>query len=384
VYTAGTTREALGKKGFSMGESDLKVSSGQNTDEVDAPDLPYLPAKPAVDDHTIGLIGCGGITAYHLDAYRDAGFRVDAFCDVNEEAARARRDAYTPEGSVHTDYHELLALPHLNVVDIATHPEIRGEMIEASLLAGMHVLSQKPYTLDLDEGARLADLADSCGLKLAVNQNGRWAPHFSYMRHAVAAGLIGEVQAVHLGVHWDHTWTKDTVFNEVPHLILYDFAIHWFDMLCCFMGRQQPQRVYASEAHTSSQDNKPPMLGQILVEYEHAQASLAFDAATLHGTADCSHVIGAKGTIASSGPDLSHQSVTLSTERGIARPALEGEWFKNGFEGTMAELLSAIDDDREPDNNARCNLDSLALCFAAIKSAETHEPQIPGTVQRLP
>lgn len=367
-----------------MGESDLKVSSGQRTREIPAPDLPYLPPRPRRNDHRIGLIGCGGITAYHLDAYHGAGFHTVAFCDIEEASALSRRDTYHPGGKVYTDYRKLLAQPEITVVDIATHPGIRGQMIADALQAGKHVLSQKPFCLDLDEGEKLVALAESNGLRLAVNQNGRWAPHFSYMRQAIAAGLIGEVEAVHFDVHWDHTWTEETVFNEIPHLILYDFAIHWFDMLCTFMGGVPPIRVFASEARTPSQSNKPPMLGQVLVEYERAQATLVFDAATKHGAADQSHIIGATGTLESHGPDLSHQVVTLYQKAGIARPTLEGEWFKQGFEGTMAELLCAIEEDREPSNCARDNLDSLALCFAAIASAERHEPQEPGTVRRLP
>jgi len=371
-------------KGITVGESDLKVSSGQRTKEIPAPNLPYLPPRPQCDDHRIGLIGCGGITTYHLDAYREAGFQTVAFCDIDEASARKRRDTYCPGGRIHTDYRELLAQPEITVVDIATHPGIRCNMIADALQAGKHVLSQKPFCLDLDEGEQLVALAESKGLLLAVNQNGRWAPHFSYMRHAVAEGLIGDVEAVHLGVHWDHTWTEDTVFNEVPHLILYDFAIHWFDMLCCLMGDARPTRVFASEARTPSQSNKPPMLGQVLVEYEQAQATLVFDAATKHGAADHSRIVGSSGTLESHGPDLSHQTVTLYQEAGIAHPALEGEWFKQGFEGTMAELLCAIEENREPNNSARNNLDSLALCFSAIASAERHQPQEPGTVRRLP
>ena len=372
------------RKGHTVGESDLKVSSGQCTSKVPAPELPYLPPRPQRNDHRIGLIGCGGITTYHLDAYRDAGFQTIAFCDIDVASATNRRDTYNPDGQVFTDYRELLALPEITVVDIATHPGIRGEMIAAALRAGKHVLSQKPFCLDLDEGEKLVALAESLGLQLAVNQNGRWAPHFSYMRHAVSAGLIGDVEAVHLAVQWDHTWTEDTVFNDVPHLILYDFAIHWFDMLCCFMGDARPLRVYASEARTAAQTNKPPMLGQVLIEYEHAQATLVFDAATKQGAADHSRIVGGRGTMESHGPDLSHQSVTLYQKKGIAHPVLEGEWFKNGFEGTMAELLCAIEEERAPSHNARKNLDSLALCFAAIKSAESHQPQVPGTVRRMP
>jgi predicted dehydrogenase len=367
-----------------VGESDLKVSSSQRMGEVPAPVLPYLPPVPPRPVPGIGLIGCGGITAYHLDAYRDAGFPVLAYCDVNEDQARARRDVYNPEGAVYTDFKDLLAHPGMEVVDIATHVDIRGYMIDAALRAGKHVLSQKPFTLDIAEGTRLADMAAGFGLKLAVNQNGRWAPHFSYMRHAIAAGLIGEINAVHLAVHWDHTWTGSTVFNEIPHLILYDFAIHWFDMLTCFMGDASPLRVYASEVRTSSQTNKPPMLGQVIVEYPNAQATLVFDAATPFGAADQSYVTGTLGTLRSAGPDLSHQTVTLYNEQGVARPALEGEWFKNGFEGTMAELLCAIAEGREPTNSARNNLKSLALCFAAIESARTHQPQIPGNIRQMP
>ena len=43
----------------------------------------------------------------------------------------------------------------------------------SALEAGKHVLSQKPFVLDLDDGQELVDLADRNGLKLAVNQNGR-------------------------------------------------------------------------------------------------------------------------------------------------------------------------------------------------------------------
>lgn len=370
-----------------MGESDLKVSSSQRMGKVSAPEFPYLPPTPPTPPTPvpgIGLIGCGGITVFHLDAYRDAGFPVVAFCDVNEDQARKRRDAYDPDAAVYTDFEALLAHPGVAVVDIATHVEIRGEMIEAALHMGKHVLSQKPFTLDLTEGERLASLADKLGLKLAVNQNGRWAPHFSYMRQAINAGAIGDISAVHLAVHWDHTWTESTIFNEIPHLILYDFAIHWFDMLTCFMGEASPLRVYASEARTSTQTNKPPMLGQVIVEYDNAQATLVFDAATKFGAADRSYAVGTLGTLESTGPDLSHQSVTLYNEEGIARPALKGEWFKNGFEGTMAELLCAIAANREPTNSARNNLKSLALCFAAIESARTHQPQIPGSIRRMP
>jgi hypothetical protein len=49
----------------------------------------------------------------------------------------------------------------------------------------------------------------------------------------------------------------------------------------------------------------------------------------------------------------------------------------------MAELLSAIEEDREPTNSARDNLRSLELSFAAVASAEDHEPKVPGEVRTM-
>ena len=84
------------------------------------------------------------------------------------------------------------------------------------------------------------------------------------------------------------------------------------------------------------------------------------------------------------GPDLGSQQVELWTKAGVARPALEGQWFNDGFAGTMGELLCAIEEGREPANGARANLDSLALCFAAVASAREGRPVAPWTARRLP
>ncbi|MGH7958204.1 MAG: Gfo/Idh/MocA family protein, partial [Opitutaceae bacterium] len=73
---------------------------------------------------------------------------------------------------------------------------------------------------------------------------------------------------------------------------------------------------------------------------------------------------------------------TLHTEKGRATAELRGTWFTNGFQGAMGELLCAIEDDREPGHSARQNLDRLALCFAALASAEAGTAQVPGSVTR--
>jgi len=378
----------------------------QSERPIAAPDLPYQPQDPRSYAPGIGLIGCGQITVEHLTAYKHAGYRVVALCDMDKRRADTRREEFYPEADVYTDYRRLLARDDIEVVDIATHPPQRPPLVRAAVEAGKHVLSQKPFVEDLDEGQRLIELADRHGVRLAVNQNGRWAPHFSYIRQAVARNLIGAVSGAHFAVHWDHSWVEGSEFENVRHLILYDFAIHWFDLLSCLMCRntaedscrardtvgppaidpvsQSPLRVYASFAHAGSQTVRPALLGQALVEYEHAQATLVFDGDTRFAPLDLTYVTGDRGTISSQGPDIRCQQVQLTTAAGTARPRLEGAWFPNGFHGTMGELLLAVEEDREPAHSAQNNLRSLELCFAAVASAERHQAVVPGTIRQMP
>jgi predicted dehydrogenase len=351
---------------------------------IDAPPLPYRPRDPKRFRPGIAVVGCGGISKWHLRAYKSAGYRVVALCDMMLDRAQKRRDEFYPDAVATDSFHEVLASDEITVLDITTHPPERPPLVEAALRARKHVLSQKPFVTDLDVGERLADLADDMGVKLAVNQNARWAPHFSYIREAVRAGLLGSIDAVHCDVHWDHSWVKGTPFESIRHLILYDFGIHWFDFVSTIMGDAVPRRIYASMARSATQTIQPALLAQTIIEYESTQVTLIFDGATRFDHMDRTFVVGHLGAIRSVGPSTEHQRVEMTTAEGIARPRLKGAWFPDGFHGTMAELLSAIADDRQPSNNARNNLASLALCYAAVASAERGEAVKPGSVRQLP
>lgn len=346
--------------------------------------IEYQPRNPRTYNPAIALIGCGGITQHHLTAYKNAGYKVVALCDVDAARAEARRQEFFPEAQVYTDAQALLRRDDIEVVDIATHPADRVPLLHAALGARKHVLSQKPFVLDLDEGERLVELAERNGVKLAVNQNGRWAPHVAYMRGLVAAGELGAISSVDLSVHWDHNWVVGTVFDNIDDLILYDFAIHWFDMVSCYLPNQAAERVYAQVRHSPHQKARPPLLAHVAVEYAHAQVTMSFNADTRIGSQDRTHIVGDAGAVLSSGSGLQSQQVTVYGAAGQTTPTLSGAWFPDGFHGTMAELLCAIEENRQPSNSGANNLHSLALCFAAIASSRVGLSYTPGDIRRLP
>lgn len=369
---------------MSSSSSEYGLSKQVKLDQIPAPNLPYLPPMPRRYRPKIGLVGAGGVTEYHLRAYQHMGLEVAMICDVDLKRAGARRDEFFPAASVCSNFAEVLRREDIAVIDAALHPEPRVPLIEAAIRSGKHVLSQKPFALDLDVAERLIDLAHAQGVKLAVNQNGRWAPHFAYAREALRAGLLGKIGSVDFHLAFDHSWTIGTPFEEIHHLLLYDFGVHWFDLASCFLGDQRLISVMASVRRSSYQEARPPFLASVIIDAEHAQVRMALNAAVAYGQTDRTLVAGSLGTLQSIGPSLSQQQVAITTAAGEASPDLKGTWFENGFQGTMGELLCAIEENREPLNSARNNLQTLALCFAALHSADTNQPVRPGDVRRLP
>ena len=184
-------------------DDDYGLSPDKEKKTIEPPPVDYLPKKPKSYNPKIGLVGTGGISEFHLKNYLACGFEVSAITNRTRSKAEARRDEFYPDAVVCDDYRELLARDDLEVGDVTPHPEDRLPILVASLKAGKHVLSQKPFVLDLADGERLVALAEEKGLRIAVNQNGRWAPHFSYLRNAIASGLIGRVTSVDFSLQWD-------------------------------------------------------------------------------------------------------------------------------------------------------------------------------------
>ena len=112
-------------------------------------------------------------------------------------------------------------------------PERRLTLIEAAVAAGKHVLSQKPLTRrrdDLGGCPRCSSRRASAGIRVAVNQNARWAPAWRLATLLVRDGAVGEVVGV------THLHDKPlpplagTPFDDVPHMLLTDYLVHWVDI----------------------------------------------------------------------------------------------------------------------------------------------------------
>jgi hypothetical protein len=91
---------------------------------VAAPVLDYAPPMPRDRSVAIGLIGAGGISFAHLDAYRKYGLNVVAIADRHRDRAESRRDQFFPNALATDKVDTLIGNPDIAILDITLHPRI--------------------------------------------------------------------------------------------------------------------------------------------------------------------------------------------------------------------------------------------------------------------
>lgn len=89
------------------------------------------------------------------------------------------------------DYREMIDREQLDAIVIATPDDTHFEPAKKALLAGRHVLIEKPMTTIVAEADELIRLAEKSRLKIQVAFNHRWLPPYQQAKQSVSAGEIG-------------------------------------------------------------------------------------------------------------------------------------------------------------------------------------------------
>ena len=92
----------------------------------------------------------------------------------------------------HSSLKDILALPDVEAVSVATPPFLHFEMAKAVLKADKHLFLEKPITLTLDEASALDQLANDRGLTVTVDFEYRVVPPWQYLKQRLAQGDVGQ------------------------------------------------------------------------------------------------------------------------------------------------------------------------------------------------
>ncbi len=199
----------------------------------------------------VGVVGLGFVGPLHVEAVRRLGFaEVVAVAGSSEARAKAQAAALDVAHG-HGDWRELVERPDVQVVHVCTPNDSHYPITKAALLAGKHVISEKPLAMDSRESAELLALARERGLVNAVAFTYRGYATAKQGRALVAQGEIGDVRLVHGGYvqDWlayptDYNWRVEPELSGASRAIA-DIGSHWFDMAEYLTG-QRVQRVFAN------------------------------------------------------------------------------------------------------------------------------------------
>ena len=193
---------------------------------------------------TAAIIGTGFIGAEHIEAVRRLGFvEIVALAEVTQAVADQKCEQFSiPRGTA--DWRELIDDPEIQVIHNCTGNNLHYEINRAALLAGKHILSEKPLAMTTDETAELARLAANSGCVNAVNLNYRQFAQVQNARANIANGKLGDVMLVHgsylqdwLLFDTDYNWRLDPKLGGESRALA-DVGSHWCDTVMHVIGAE--------------------------------------------------------------------------------------------------------------------------------------------------
>ena len=183
-------------------------------------------ANPPSERITIGCIGVGNMGTSDLKAFKgNPGAQVVAVCEVDAQRLQeARKLAQIDEKSCYGDFRELLARPDIDAVTVVTPDHWHVPICIAAVRAGKDVYCEKPLTLTILEGRRLANEVKRYGRVLQTGSQQRSGDEFRKACELVRNGYIGEVKTVIAGLPGNNRKCEPTWEPQpVPEGFDYDF-----------------------------------------------------------------------------------------------------------------------------------------------------------------
>ena len=166
--------------------------------------------------------------------------RVVAVVDPHPERLAACRERLGLDESVYlaTDWESAIQMPDVEAVAIATPAATHYTLIVAALHQGLHVLAEKPLTLDAAEALELCRLAEQQQRQLMVDHTYLFHPAVARGKEIIHSGIMGNLRygyasRTHLG----------PVRSDVD--ALWDLAVHDINIFNTWLG-QMPFQVQAT------------------------------------------------------------------------------------------------------------------------------------------
>jgi predicted dehydrogenase len=197
----------------------------------------------------VGVAGTGFIGPAHVEGLRRNGIQVLGLAEATEERARQK----AAEMGIPRAYGSLEAMlgdPEIDVVHLATPNYLHYPHAKAALMAGKHVVCEKPLAMNTKESGELVQLAAQKRLVNAVNHNIRMYPLVQQAHSLVQSGELGDLFILQgsylqdwLLLPTDWNWRLEPDLGGTLRAVG-DIGTHWLDLITFITGLHV-EAVYA-------------------------------------------------------------------------------------------------------------------------------------------
>jgi predicted dehydrogenase len=189
----------------------------------------------------VGVVGTGFIGPAHVEALRRLGIEVVGIAGSSRDRALPKARALGLS-KVYDAFESLIADPLINVVHITSPNYLHYPQVKAALLAGKHVVCEKPLAMNSQESGELAALAREKKLINTVNFNIRFYPIAQHARTVVQSGNIGDIFIIQgsylqdwLLLPTDWNWRLEPELGGEMRAVS-DIGSHWLDLVTFITG----------------------------------------------------------------------------------------------------------------------------------------------------
>ncbi|HOJ31146.1 MAG TPA: Gfo/Idh/MocA family oxidoreductase [bacterium] len=194
----------------------------------------------------IGVIGAGGISHAHIEAFKQLpDIEVAAISDPNETKLSFVAEKYGILKRF-ANWEDLLK-EQIDIVSICSPNAFHAQQAISALKAGKHVICEKPVAMSVEEAESILETAKQTGNKFMVAFCHRFAPHSQFIKKMVNAGQMGELYYAKAsclrrrGIPGLGTWfTTKKLAGGGP---LIDIGVHILDLAIYLMGCPEPKLI---------------------------------------------------------------------------------------------------------------------------------------------
>jgi UDP-N-acetyl-2-amino-2-deoxyglucuronate dehydrogenase len=325
--------------------------------------------------HGFGIVGAGVIARTHAEAIAalpDA--RLVAVTDVVPEHARALADR--SGCAAEPDLDALLARDDLDVVSVCVPSGLHAEVGIQVAAAGKHLVVEKPIDVTLAAADRLINAARAAGIVMTVISQHRFDPGLAELRRLLDEGILGRLvlgeastkwyrgQGYYDSAAWRGTWALDggSLMNQ---------GIHYVDLLRWSMG---PLAEVTAVCLTQAHDIEVEDVALAILRFSSgAVGTLVASTAVFPGFAQRLEISGTDGTAVVQDGEMIHRPGSAGHpwpgERGSRIVTSSAASTASSHAAQLADLLTAIDEDRQPSVTAESGREALEVVCAVYESA---------------